>query len=468
MLKLLGMNDMSLTSFSQALIDKYNIPCPRYTSYPTAAQFISSYSLEDYMDNAQRSNDSKKPLSLYFHIPFCDTLCYYCGCNKIATKNKNKASEYLKVLHQEIRLQSQLFDPTRQVAQLHWGGGTPTFISEDEMQELMRVIRQHFNCYTDDSGEYAIEIDPRKVTSKTIKHLRNIGFNRMSVGIQDFNPMVQKAVNRNQPLKETREIIDSIRANQFKSLSVDLIYGLPHQTVISFEKTLQQTLLLDPDRISLFNFAYLPERFPAQRAIKLTDLPSPMEKLAILNLSIAFLEDSGYTYIGMDHFAKHTDELAVVQKEGGLYRNFQGYATNAACDLVAMGVTGIGSISNHYSQNTTSIEEYTKQITQGKLAISKGVKTDKEDQIRKLVIMELICHFHLSFKAIEEVFHINFSSYFKQELRQLKGFEQDSLITITPSEIQVLPVGRFFIRNICSTFDRHYTCRQNESFSKAI
>jgi oxygen-independent coproporphyrinogen III oxidase len=448
-------------------LDHYNVSCPRYTSYPTALQFKQSYTRSDYIKNALLSNNTKRPLSLYFHIPFCDTLCYYCGCNKIATKNKRRASDYLQYLHQEIALQAQLFDNSRKVKQLHWGGGTPTFITHQEMQDLMSLTRTYFNLYDDDSGEYAIEIDPRRITPDTIKYLRNLGFNRISIGIQDFNLKVQKAINRIQTEETTQKIVDSVRDNKFKSLSVDLIYGLPHQTISSFEETLVKIIHLDPDRISIFNFAYLPAKFPAQKRIQLLDLPSPEEKLEILNLSIHLLENAGYVYIGMDHFAKYQDELAIAQRNGTLYRNFQGYATQANCDLIGMGTTAISSIQNHYSQNVRTIEEYTNQIYSGNLAIDKGIAIDLDDQIRKAVILELICHFSLYFKSIETQFNINFMHYFQDELKQLDSFKKDCLLTINNSHILVTPKGRLLIRNICSVFDRYY-CAKLHLHSKAI
>ena len=442
--------------FDQKIIERYNVSCPRYTSYPTALQFTETYTSSFYTKNAKLLYQNKNPLSLYVHIPYCQSLCYYCACNKIITKNTSKVSTYLQILYKEIVLQASLFDNTRKVNQLHWGGGTPTYITHKEMYALMAVIREHFNLHDDDTGEYAIEIDPRWITVDTIAYLRQLGFNRISMGIQDFNLTVQKSVNRIQSEKKTRQIIDAVRENNFKSLSVDLIYGLPHQTVLKFDKTLNKIVEIDPDRISLFNFAYLPNRFPGQKQIQFSNLPSSEEKLKILERSIHLLENVGYVYIGMDHFAKHEDELACAQKKGTLYRNFQGYATHANCDLIGMGLTAISSIHNHYAQNLSNIEDYTNQINQGKLAIVKGIIIDLDDQIRQAVIMELICHFSLSFQKIEIQFNINFRGYFQNEIRVCEDFENDGLLTLNNDQIYVTSKGRLLIRNICTAFDRYY------------
>ncbi|HKY69763.1 MAG TPA: oxygen-independent coproporphyrinogen III oxidase [Gammaproteobacteria bacterium] len=455
--------------FDSNLIKRYDVPCPRYTSYPTAVQFSKDYTAAHYIENAIQSNQSQKPLSLYFHIPFCDTLCYYCACNKIATKNRAKATEYLDYLYQEIKQQSQYFDPSRKVNQLHWGGGTPTFISMDEMSELMDVTRTFFNLQDDDKGEYALEIDPRRITPDTITHLRGLGFNRASLGIQDFDPIVQKAVNRVQPETQSLEIAESIRENRFKSLSVDLIYGLPFQTLSSFMKTIDKILRLNPDRISIFNFAYLPDRFSPQKRINLVDLPSPETKLEIFKQCIKELCGAGYVYIGMDHFAKAHDELTLAQKAGTLYRNFQGYSTHAECDLIGMGVSSIGLIGDHYAQNTVSLEDYYQAIQNNQLSIVKGIKIDRDDIIRKKIIMELICHFVLSFEKIESLYDIDFMKYFSRELKTMELLSQDGLLQVDKAGITVSAKGRLLIRNICAVFDRYYNPTQPKApHSKAI
>jgi len=354
--------------FNLDLIRRYDKSGPRYTSYPTAIQFHEGFKQEDYKHWVDWSNKqsrqaaSPQPLSLYFHLPFCDTVCYYCGCSKVVTKNREKASPYLQRLHREIEMQSRLFDSDRPVDQLHWGGGTPTFISHDEMTALMRVTRQFFNLHDDDTGEYSIEIDPREVTNETLALLRELGFNRMSLGVQDFDERVQKAVNRIQSEEKTLSVIQASKDLGFKSISIDLIYGLPFQSVDSFKKTLDKVIKADPDRLSIFNYAHLPEMFKPQRRISEADLPSAMEKMDILNQTIEQLSQAGYVYIGMDHFAKPEDELAIAQRNESLYRNFQGYSTHADCDLVAMGITSIGKVGHCYSQNVKTIKEYTDVI----------------------------------------------------------------------------------------------------------
>ena len=459
---------MSDVVFDKDLIQRYDKAGPRYTSYPTAVQFSENFSETDYIKLAQASNDGNPPLSLYFHLPFCDTVCYYCGCNKVVTKNRSRAEPYLQRLHKEIELQSKLFAQTRVVEQLHWGGGTPTFISHDEMRALMKETRTHFNLREDDSGEYSIEIDPREAHGDTIAVLRDIGFNRISLGVQDFEPSVQKAVNRIQSEEETQYVIDKAREEGFKSTSIDLIYGLPFQSVDSFNQTLDKIIEIDPDRLSIFNYAHLPELFKPQRRINEADLPSADEKLAILQLSINKLEAAGYVYIGMDHFAKPNDELAIAQKNNSLYRNFQGYSTHADCDLVAMGITSISKIANCYSQNIKSMDEYYAAIDSNKLAVMRGIILDDDDVLRREVINQLICHFALSFSQIEEQFAIDFKSYFARELEILKTMQNDGLVEMDSNRIQVTPAGNLLIRNICMTFDKYLQSNKEQRFSKVI
>ncbi len=460
---------MADIEFDTRLIQKYDIAGPRYTSYPTAVQFTPEFSEADYRQQAAKSNTSGRDLSLYFHLPFCDTICYYCACNKVITKDRNKANPYLDMLHKEIAMQGELFDQSRKVNQLHWGGGTPTFISHQQMTELMRVTRQHFNLHDDDSGEYSIEIDPREVTRDSIKLLRDIGFNRMSLGVQDFDPAVQKAVNRIQSEDQTLTALSSARDYGFKSISTDLIYGLPLQTEDSFSQTLQRIIEISPDRISLFNYAHMPTLFKPQRRINEDEMPSAEIKLAILKQSIETLTSNGYVYIGMDHFAKPDDELSIAQQQGKLYRNFQGYATHADCDLVGMGITSIGTIDNSFAQNVKTLDEYQNLISAGKLAVFRGVEIDDDDLLRRAVIMQLICHFNLNFADIESKFKIDFSTYFADELTQLNTMCDDGLIEITPPLIQVTGKGRLLIRNICMVFDRYLKDTQNsQRFSKAI
>jgi len=455
--------------FDPELIKRYDKSGPRYTSYPTAVQFTDQYTESDYRRHAELSNQSGRDLSLYFHLPFCDTICYYCACNKVITKDRGKAQPYLNNLHKEIEMQGKLFDPKRKVNQLHWGGGTPTFISHDQMRELMAVTRKHFNLHDDDQGEYSIEIDPREVTTESIHLLREIGFNRMSLGVQDFNPQVQKAVNRIQSEEQTLGALNAAREAGFKSISVDLIYGLPLQTVESFATTLEKIIEIDPDRISIFNYAHLPELFKPQRRINDDDMPEPAVKLAILKMSIERLTQAGYVYIGMDHFAKPDDELTIAQKNGKLYRNFQGYATHADCDLVGLGITSIGTVGQSFAQNLKTLDEYAERIEAGKLAIFRGVEIDGDDIIRRNVIMQLICHFDLNIDQFNSKNNIDFNEYFSSEIKRLQPMHEDGLVQISNNAITVTAKGRLLIRNICMIFDRYATqAIEKQRFSKAI
>ncbi len=460
---------MANVEFDPQLIKRYDKAGPRYTSYPTAVQFGDEYTAETYKKFAEKSNQSDRALSLYFHIPFCDTVCFYCGCNKVVTKDRSKAAPYLERVYKEIEMQAKLFDPSRKVDQLHWGGGTPTFISHDEMRELMAVTRKHFNLHDDDSGEYSIEIDPREVSRESIKLLRELGFNRMSLGVQDFNPAVQKAVNRIQSREQTLAALTAAREENFKSISVDLIYGLPLQTVDSFDQTLDKLIEISPDRVSVFNYAHLPERFKPQRRINEEDLPSAAVKLEIFKHCMEKLTSAGYVYIGMDHFAKPDDELTMAQKNGELYRNFQGYATHADCDLVGIGITSIGTIANSFAQNARTMDEYNAQIDKGELTVFRGVEIDNDDLIRREAIMQLICHFKLNFSDVEKQFGINFSDYFSDELERYKTMVEDGLITMDDDTIEVTSRGRLLIRNICMVFDRYIKPdEETNRFSKLI
>ena len=455
--------------FDQALIEKYDYAGPRYTSYPTAPQFHEGFGEAEYRAAAASTNASGRPLSLYFHIPFCDTVCFYCACNKIATKDRSLAVGYLERLHLEIGMQGRLFDRSRRVDQLHWGGGTPTFLSHEQMRELMRVTGEHFTLADDDSGEYSIEIDPREATSETIAMLREIGFNRLSLGVQDLDERVQKAVNRIQSEHETMAVLEAARENRFRSISVDLIYGLPFQSADSFAKTLDRIIQAGPDRLSVFNYAHLPERFKPQRRINAEDLPSPEVKLEILKMTIDHLTAAGYLYIGMDHFARPDDELAQAQREGTLYRNFQGYSTHSDCDLVAMGVTSISTIGDTYAQNVRTLEEYYPLIDGGRLPVFRGIELNRDDLIRRDVITRLICHFVLDFAAVETRWGIRFDDYFADELSRLTEMAEDGLLEVDEARIRVLPRGRLLIRNICMAFDRYLPpVAQQKNFSRVI
>lgn len=456
-------------SFNADLIRRYDHAGPRYTSYPTAVQFHEGFTEDVYRTHALATNDKLRPLSLYFHIPFCARLCFYCGCNKVVTKNRTHAVPYLEDLHREIAMQSALFSDERQVDQLHWGGGTPTFLSHEQMMELMQATARHFNIHDDDSGEYSIEVDPREAEAETIALLRDIGFNRISLGVQDLEPRVQKAVNRIQPEEETLEILHAARAHGFKSINMDLIYGLPFQTVESFAHTLDRIISYGPDRLSVFNYAHLPKLFKPQRRINEADLPTPAEKLEILQLTIERLTSAGYIYIGMDHFARPDDELAVAQKNGQLYRNFQGYSTHASCDLVAMGITSISSVGNTYSQNIKDLDGYHERINAGHLPVFRGVELNEDDVLRRDVISELICHFSLDIHAFENKFDIRFDDYFIKEIQILEGMQEDGLLERNDRSIRILPAGRLLIRNICMTFDAYLRGPwERKSFSRVI
>jgi oxygen-independent coproporphyrinogen III oxidase len=457
------------TLFDLELIAKYDQSGPRYTSYPTAVQFHEGFDESEYRRIAKESNASGSPLSLYFHIPFCDTICFYCACNKVATKDRSMASDYLARVYEELRMQSELFDTSRVVTQLHWGGGTPTFISHAEMRELIAKTRQYFKLLDDDSGEYSIEIDPREAKGDTIKLLRELGFNRMSLGVQDFEPAVQKAVNRIQSKAETLQVLQAARDEGFRSISIDLIYGLPFQTLSSFSATLDQILEVDPDRLSVFNYAHLPERFKPQRRIDEKDLPPPQEKLDILQMTIDKLSNAGYVYVGMDHFAKPNDELVRAQKNGTLYRNFQGYSTHSDCDLIGLGATSIGMVGPSYSQNMRSLDEYYQRIDSGRLAVFRGVELNRDDLIRRDVITRLICHYTLSISDVERTWAMSFRDYFAPELQRLQEMQADGLLVVEADRIEVQPRGRLLIRNICMQFD-HYigSASSRGSFSKVI
>ena len=455
-------------TFDLDLIKRYDKAGPRYTSYPTAVEFDEKFTADSYRQHIALSNQRGGPLSLYFHLPFCDTVCFYCACNKIITKNRKHAEPYLANLHKEISLQAALFDSNRVVEQLHWGGGTPTFLSHDQMHELMAVTRQHFKLADDATGEYSIEIDPREADPETIALLREIGFNRISLGVQDFNPIVQKAVNRIQTEAETFAVIDAARANDFRSISIDLIYGLPHQTPDSFAETLDKIIAVSPERLSVFNYAHMPERFKVQRQMKSEDMPLPEVKLEIMHRTIEQLTTAGYVYIGMDHFAKPDDELAIAQRENKLYRNFQGYSTHSECDIVGLGVTSIGSVGDSYSQNRRTLEDYAASLSNNELPVFRGITLNEDDKIRRTVITRLICHFSLDIRVIENLLGINFAEYFADVFPQLDQFATDGLLTYDQDNIEVLPAGHLLIRNICMAFDFYLQQKTEQRFSKVI
>jgi len=435
------------------LLNRYDLAGPRYTSYPTAPFFDSKITDEEVRTLLRASNTAAKPLSLYTHIPFCDTLCYYCGCHKSVGSNKSRALPYIQGVIREMALQASLIDYARPVKQLHWGGGTPTYLSEDEMSLLMKATGEHFQLLKDDSGEYGIEIHPGLVTASTMQHLRKLGFNRVSMGIQDFDMNVQHAVNRFNSLEDVTRLVKALREQQFHSLSMDLIYGLPLQTEYSVTETLYRVIELAPDRLSLFNYAHLPDRFKSQRMIRKEDLPSAEQKLAILYRSIDVLQDAGYVYLGMDHFAKPDDSLTRAQGSGTLQRNFQGYSTHGDCDLLAFGVSSISSLDGAYLQNTKDLRIYQQSLDEGRLPIEKSKVLSDDDKVRRFVINRIICHGSVSFRDVDEQFGINSMLYFTHELFALQPMIEDGLIQVTAGGIKVETGGRLLVRRICMVFD---------------
>ncbi|MBV6320768.1 oxygen-independent coproporphyrinogen III oxidase [Duganella violaceipulchra] len=443
--------------FDAAIIGKLSQSGPRYTSYPTADRFQQDFGYGQFLEAVAglRMRRSQRPLSLYIHIPFCDTICYYCGCNKIVTKDHSKAATYLGYLKQEIDMQGRLFAGMGQIEQLHFGGGTPTYLSDRQMGDLMAHLHANFQFAPDAQGEYSIEIDPRTVSVERVHSLRAQGFNRISLGVQDFDSEVQKAVNRIQPEAETRAVMDAARAAGFRSISIDLIYGLPKQSMASMEQTLDKVIAANPDRIALYNYAHMPHLFKPQRRIADEDLPTPAVKLDLLALCIRRLCAAGYVYIGMDHFAKPEDELAVAQRQGRLQRNFQGYSTRAEAELISCGVSAISAVGATYSQNEKTLEAYYEKLDEGKLPVSRGIKLDTDDLLRRIVIQKLMCNFELSIASIEQAYPIRFAQYFAAELEKLQAFEDDGLLEVDPEWITVTPKGRLLIRNICMVFDRY-------------
>ncbi|RTL48458.1 MAG: oxygen-independent coproporphyrinogen III oxidase [Rhodocyclaceae bacterium] len=458
--------------FDPQIIRRFDVSGPRYTSYPTADRFVEAFDAEAYKSWLGRRavggvGAVSRPLSLYVHIPFCNTICYYCGCNKIITKDHSRSAKYIEYLGKEFALQTAALGGPRDVVQLHWGGGTPTFLAREETIQLMDLIRSHFNLLP--NGEYSIEVDPRKVDRENVRLLAEQGFNRMSVGVQDFEPAVQAAVNRIQTLEETKLVIDAAREFGFKSISVDLIYGLPKQNVISFNRTIDEVLKLSPDRLSIYNYAHLPGHFKPQRRINEADLPSADAKLQILQLAIRRLTEAGYVFIGMDHFAKPDDELAVAQRQGRLHRNFQGYSTYAEADLLAFGVSSIGKVGSTYSQNFRTLEEYYDALDRDVLPIMRGLELTADDLLRRSIIQALMCHFELSIESIEIGHLINFRQYFAPELTSLREMEEAGLLEITDQWITVLPKGRMLVRAIAMAFDRYLRHdRERVKYSKVI
>ena len=449
------------------MIARYDAHAPRYTSYPTAVEFHPGFDAEAYGARLRQAAGSPEaPLSLYVHVPFCESRCAFCGCSVIVTRKRQVAEQYLSYLRREIGMVATALRGRRRVVQYHWGGGTPSYLSPEQMQALHGDVQRHFDI--DPRGELALEVDPRVTSREQLETLRQLGFNRLSLGVQDFDPDVQQAVNRIQSRAITLKVMDAARREGFKSISVDLIYGLPLQTVASFNRTVDDIIAQNPDRISVFNYAHLPELFKTQRQIDASALPPPAVKLEILKTVIERLTEAGYVYIGMDHFAKPDDELARAQQAGTLYRNFQGYSTHADCDLIGLGATSIGMVGDSYSQNLKTLEEYSARLDAGQLAVFRGVRLDDDDRLRRAVITDLICHFTLDFATVERRFDLRFEEYFAPELAELADMANDGLLALSATGIQVLPPGRLLIRNICMAFDRYLRAQKQQRFSRVI
>jgi oxygen-independent coproporphyrinogen-3 oxidase len=455
--------------FDLDLIKKHDKAGPRYTSYPTAPMFHDGIGSSVYAETLKKAASEDAPLSIYIHIPFCNTVCYYCGCSKIVTKKYERSAPYLELLFKEIDAVADLVGKTRPVTQLHFGGGTPTFLNDEEIRALMGKLRDRFQFVADVDAEYSIEMDPRECTPETVKTLREVGFNRMSMGVQDFDPIVQKAVNRIQSQEVTLNVLNDARREGFKSMNIDLMYGLPHQTVETFDATLDKIIAFSPDRIALFNYAHLPEMFMPQRRIDESAMPTAQEKLNILEHSINKLIDAGYAFIGMDHFAKPSDELTIAQQEGKLYRNFQGYSTQADCDLIGLGLTSIGYVGGGFFQNKKEMDDYEHAINTEGLAVFRGYTLSDEDHLRRAVIMRLMCDFAIDFSVFEKEFGITFKQHFADSLEDLQEMENDGLLSFSKHGLTVLPAGRLMIRNVAMVFDEHLrNKKQASSFSRVL
>ena len=451
------------------LIRRFDKNGPRYTSYPTADRFVEAFGPEAYESWLARRNVGgiTRPLALYIHLPFCSTLCFYCGCNKIVTRDRSKGETYLKYLTQEIALQAAVLNGDGKIHHMHWGGGTPNFFTLDQVAELTAQLRKHFEF--DLSGEYSIEIDPRTADGKYIAGLREFGFNRLSVGVQDFDPDVQRAVHRIQSEAQTLDVIHTARESGFRSVNVDLIYGLPKQTLASFERTMERIVAADPDRIAVYNYAHLPTLFKPQRRIQEADLPMPETRLKLLALAIRQLTSAGYQYIGMDHFAKVDDSLAVAQRQGRLHRNFQGYSTYSDCDLLALGVSAIGNIGPTYSQNYRTLAEYYNSLDNNILPVMRGIELSADDLLRRAVIGALMCHFTLAKESFVTSYLIDFDAYFENELNELREFEELGLVELEEDSITITSKGRLLVRSICMVFDRYLRRdRERQRYSRVI
>ncbi|MBP3195292.1 MAG: oxygen-independent coproporphyrinogen III oxidase [Cardiobacteriaceae bacterium] len=457
---------MQCSYFNSDLIAKYAMTGPRYTSYPTAVEFNDKYTEKERIADLTASNNTNRDLSLYIHIPFCEHVCYYCACNKIITKNHAQSDEYLKYLKKELTLQLKYIDSKkRKLQQLHFGGGTPTFLSKDDYENIWQFLKENFLLVED--GEYSIEIDPRTVDVDYLTHLRNLGFNRISFGIQDFDEQVQKSINRVQSFKLVSELVQQARWLNYRSISMDLIYGLPHQNKQEFQETLQKIIELSPDRLAVFNYAHLPDLFGAQKQINAEFLPSKEEKLLILEDTIKTLTNNNYEFIGLDHFARKDDDLVKHQQQGTLYRNFQGYSTYSNCDVVACGISAISQTFDSYCQNHKARDKYYASLDKDELPISRGIKLNTDDIIVRKIITEIMCNLQLDLDKISAEFNINGAKYFQQEWQNLDELAADGLIQKERNKIIILPPGRLLIRNIAMVFDKYLQAKKHK-FSQVI
>lgn len=454
------------------LLRRFDVAGPRYTSYPTADRFVEAFTADDYAQAARQRAEGatvggRPALSLYVHIPFCESVCYYCACNKVVTRDHGRATAYLDALEQEMALHVALLGAGQSVSQLHLGGGTPTFLSDEELDRLLGALRSNFRIAP--GAEMSIEVDPRTVSRERLAHLAKLGFNRLSFGVQDFDEDVQRAVHRIQPYESVKALVEAAREIGFESINVDLIYGLPKQNPESFARTVAQVNALRPDRIALYAYAHLPQRFKPQRRIATADLPPPDHRVGMLSEAMASFQREGYVYIGMDHFALPDDALAVAKRQGRLHRNFQGYSTQPDCDLVALGVSAIGHIGATYSQNAKTLPEYYDALAQGQLPIARGLALTRDDLIRRAVIMALMCQGRLEFESIELAHLISMRDYFKDELAQMQTLAEQGLVEIEPGAIQVTRMGWYFVRAVAMVFDRHLQAdRVRERFSRII
>ena len=455
---------------SEELLRRFDTPGPRYTSYPTADRFVDTFGPADAAHALQRRAQpaaTSEPLSVYVHIPFCESLCYYCACNKVITKHHERATEYLDALDAELELVVARLGRGQHVAQLHFGGGSPTFLSDDELERLVRSLQAAFRFAAD--AELSIEVDPRTVTPERLHALRLLGFNRLSFGLQDFDPDVQQAVHRMQPYESVRLLMDCARSLGFTSINADLIYGLPKQTPASFARTLEQIGALRPDRIALYAYAHLPTRFKPQRRILADDLPGPGQRIQMLGAAIESFLSRGYAYIGMDHFALADDALAVAKREGRLQRNFQGYSTHKDCDLIALGASAIGRVGSAYYQNAKTLPEYYGAVRNGHLPVVRGVSLTADDTLRRSVIMDLMCQGRLDFKRVEAAFGIRVHEYFASELQRLTGLQQQALVELDAHSVIVTPKGWYLVRAIAMVFDKYLQAApQPERFSRVV